>query len=124
MKILKTRVPVLAPGRHEAIKAQIRDEIAVMQGYGLALAGTGTVIGLAAAARLMRLMKSVLLGISPVDLLIYIAIPLVVVAAAVLASSACMPSGSIGSGRDAPGGVVVGVGEGAGIKRIDPTTRD
>jgi predicted permease len=54
--------------------------------YGLALAGLGTVTGLAAAAGLTRLMKSVLFGISPVDPLTYTAVPLVLVAAAVLAS--------------------------------------
>ena len=54
--------------------------------YGLALAGAGTVIGLAAAAVLTRLMKSVLFGISPVDPLTYTAMPLILVAAAVLAS--------------------------------------
>jgi ABC-type antimicrobial peptide transport system permease subunit len=54
--------------------------------YGLALAGAGTVTGLAAAAGLTRLMKSVLFGISPVDPLTYTAMPLVLVAAVVLAS--------------------------------------
>ena len=54
--------------------------------YGLALAGAGTTIGLAAAAGLTRLMKSVLFGISPVDPLTYTAVPLVLVAATVLAS--------------------------------------
>ncbi len=42
--------------------------------------------GLAAAAGLTRLMKSVLFGISPVDPLTYTAVPLVLVAATVLAS--------------------------------------
>lgn len=54
--------------------------------YGLVLAATGTAIGLVAAAGLTRLMKSVLFGISPVDPLTYIAVPLVLVAATVLAS--------------------------------------
>jgi ABC-type antimicrobial peptide transport system permease subunit len=54
--------------------------------YGLALAGIGVAIGLAAAAGLTRLMKSVLFGVSPVDPLTYTAVPLVLVAAAVLAS--------------------------------------
>jgi predicted permease len=54
--------------------------------YGLALAGAGTAIGLVAAAGLTRLMKSVLFGISPTDPLTYTAVPLVLVAAAVLAS--------------------------------------
>jgi predicted permease len=54
--------------------------------HGLALAGTGTLTGLAVAAGLTRLMKSVLFGISPVDPLTYMAVPLVLVAATVLAS--------------------------------------
>ena len=53
--------------------------------HGLALAGIGTVIGLALAAGLTRLMESVLFGISPVDALTYTAVPLVLVAATVLA---------------------------------------
>ncbi|PWT97110.1 MAG: multidrug ABC transporter substrate-binding protein [Terriglobia bacterium] len=54
--------------------------------YGLALAGAGTAMGLVAAAGLTRLMKSVLFGISPVDPLTYTAVPLILVAATVLAS--------------------------------------
>ena len=53
---------------------------------GLALAGIGVAIGLAAAAGLMRLMKSLLFGISPLDPLTYVSVPVVLVAAAVLAS--------------------------------------
>jgi predicted permease len=54
--------------------------------HGLALAVTGTLAGLVVAAGLTRLMKSVLFGISPVDPLTYTAVPLVLVAATVLAS--------------------------------------
>jgi ABC-type antimicrobial peptide transport system permease subunit len=53
---------------------------------GLALAGIGVAIGLVTAAGLMRLMKSLLFGISPLDPLTYVAAPVVLVAAAVLAS--------------------------------------
>jgi ABC-type antimicrobial peptide transport system permease subunit len=53
---------------------------------GLALAGIGAAIGLSAAAGLMRLMKSQLFGISPLDPMTYIAVPVVLVMAAVLAS--------------------------------------
>lgn len=53
---------------------------------GLVLAGIGVTIGLAAAVGLMRLMKSLLFGISPLDPLTYVAVPVVLVAAAVLAS--------------------------------------
>jgi ABC-type antimicrobial peptide transport system permease subunit len=54
--------------------------------YGLALAGIGVAIGLAASVGLMRLMKSLLFGISPLDPLTYAAVPVVLVTAAVLAS--------------------------------------
>ena len=53
---------------------------------GLALAGIGVAIGLAVAAGLMRLMKSLLFGISPLDPLTYVAVPLVLVACAAIAS--------------------------------------
>ncbi|MGH9697557.1 MAG: FtsX-like permease family protein, partial [Bryobacteraceae bacterium] len=53
---------------------------------GLALAGSGVIIGLGAAAGLMRLMKSLLFGISPLDPVTYAAVPAVLVAAAAAAS--------------------------------------
>jgi predicted permease len=52
----------------------------------LVLTGTGVVIGLAAAGGLMRLMKTVLFGISPLDPLTYVVVPITLIAAAVLAS--------------------------------------
>jgi predicted permease len=52
----------------------------------LALTGIGVAIGLCAAAALMQSMKSLLFGVSPLDPLTYISIPLVLVAAAMLAS--------------------------------------
>jgi len=55
-------------------------------GNGLVLVGAGVAIGLAAAAGLTRLMKSLLFGISSIDPTIYIAMPVVLVAAALLAS--------------------------------------
>ena len=54
--------------------------------HGLTLASIGVAIGLGVAAGLMRLMKSLLFGISPLDPLTYAAVPIVLVAAAVLAS--------------------------------------
>jgi len=53
---------------------------------GLALAGIGVAIGLGTAAGLMQLMKSLLFGISPLDPMTYASVPVVLVAAAVLAS--------------------------------------
>jgi len=52
----------------------------------LVLAGAGILIGLAAAAGLMRLMKSLLFGIGALDPLIYAVTPAVLIAAALLAS--------------------------------------
>jgi predicted permease len=54
--------------------------------HGLVLAGVGATIGLVAAVGLMRLMKSLLFGISPLDPLTYAAVPVVLVLAAMLAS--------------------------------------
>ncbi|HTR35543.1 MAG TPA: ABC transporter permease [Bryobacteraceae bacterium] len=54
--------------------------------HGLKLACVGVLAGLAAAAGLMQLMKSLLFGISPLDPLTYLSVPVVLVAAAVLAS--------------------------------------
>jgi predicted permease len=52
----------------------------------LTLAGVGVVIGLSAAAGLTRLMKSLLFGISPLDPVTYAAVPIVLIAAAAMAS--------------------------------------
>jgi predicted permease len=54
--------------------------------YGLTLAAIGVAFGLGAAVGLARLMKSLLFGISPLDPLTYAAVPVILVAAAVLAS--------------------------------------
>lgn len=52
----------------------------------LMLTGVGTVIGLGAAAALMRLMGTLLFGISPLDPVTFLAVPVALVAAAALAS--------------------------------------
>jgi ABC-type antimicrobial peptide transport system permease subunit len=54
--------------------------------HGLMLAGIGVVIGLGAAAGLTRLMKSLLFGISPLDPVTYVAVPLILALAAIVAS--------------------------------------
>jgi predicted permease len=52
----------------------------------LILTGIGTAAGLGAAAALMRLMRTLLFGISPLDPVTFAAVPVVLVAAAALAS--------------------------------------
>jgi predicted permease len=52
----------------------------------LVLTGVGTAVGLGAAAGLMRLMRTLLFGISPLDPVTFTAVPVVLVAAAALAS--------------------------------------
>jgi predicted permease len=52
----------------------------------LVLTGVGTAIGLGAAAALMRLMRTLLFGISPLDPVTFTAVPVALVAAAILAS--------------------------------------
>jgi ABC-type antimicrobial peptide transport system permease subunit len=52
----------------------------------LALTGVGTAIGLGAAAALMRFMQTLLFGISPLDPVTFAAVPVLLVAAAALAS--------------------------------------
>jgi len=69
-----------------ALGAQQRELRRMFVRSGLALTGIGVAIGLAAAVGLMRLMNSLLFGISPLDPFTYVAVPLVLVAAAALAS--------------------------------------
>jgi predicted permease len=52
----------------------------------LMLTGMGIAIGVGAAAALMQLMKSLLFGISPLDPLTYIAVPIMLAASAAIAS--------------------------------------
>ena len=54
--------------------------------HGMVLTGIGVLAGLAAAAGLMRLMKSLLFGVSPMDPVIYLTVPVVLFVAAGLAS--------------------------------------
>jgi putative ABC transport system permease protein len=54
--------------------------------HALTLTAIGTVLGLAAAASLTRVMSSLLYGISPLDPLTYVAVPVVLLSAALFAS--------------------------------------
>jgi predicted permease len=69
-----------------ALGAQPREMTRLFVRYGLTLAAIGAAIGLLAAAGLTRLMSSLLFGVSPLDPITYMAVPCVLVAAAILAS--------------------------------------
>jgi predicted permease len=69
-----------------ALGAQTRAIRALFLRQGLAVAGIGLAFGLAGAAACTRLMESLLFGVSPLDPITFAAMPLVLVAAAMLAS--------------------------------------
>jgi ABC-type antimicrobial peptide transport system permease subunit len=54
--------------------------------HGLALAGIGIAVGLGAAAALTRLMSTLLYGVTPLDPVTYLAVPVVLVTATAVAS--------------------------------------
>jgi predicted permease len=76
--------------REMGIRLALGAEAGALRGmfvrYALLLAGIGLAIGMAASVALTRLMKSLLFGISPLDLMTYAVAPVVLVAATLLAS--------------------------------------
>jgi ABC-type antimicrobial peptide transport system permease subunit len=58
----------------------------------LVLTGVGTAVGLGAAAALMRLMRTLLFGISPLDPVTFTLVPLAPVAAAAAALASYLPA--------------------------------
>jgi predicted permease len=73
-------------GIRAALGAQQRDLQRMFLRHGLALAGVGVAVGLAAAAGVTRLMSTLLYGITPLDPLTYAAVPVILVVTTVLAS--------------------------------------
>ncbi len=73
-------------GIRMALGAQTRDVLRLVIGQGLKLALAGVAIGILIAFALTRLMTSLLFGVSATDPLTYVAISLVLVGVAVLAS--------------------------------------
>jgi len=73
-------------GIRMALGAQRQALTGMFLGHGLRLAAIGVVLGLAAAAALMRLMTTLLFDVNPVDPLTYGAVALVLIGAAALAS--------------------------------------
>ncbi len=69
-----------------ALGAQARDILGLFMRRGFVLASIGVAIGLAGAAGFTRLMGSLLFGISPLDPITFTAMPIMLAAAAVLAS--------------------------------------
>jgi ABC-type antimicrobial peptide transport system permease subunit len=69
-----------------ALGAQRRELRWMFVRSALMLTGAGVIIGLGAAAAVTQLMKSLLFGVSPMDPLTYVAIPLVLGVCAVVAS--------------------------------------
>jgi len=70
-----------------ALGAQIGELQGMFVRYGLALAGIGLAIGVAAAMALTRLMASLLFGVGPMDPVTYVSVALLLALAAALASA-------------------------------------
>jgi len=68
-----------------ALGAQVGDVLRMILGQGMAVIGMGLVIGLIAAFGLMRLMNSLLFGVSATDPFTFIGITVVLIAAGLLA---------------------------------------
>jgi ABC-type antimicrobial peptide transport system permease subunit len=73
-------------GIRMAVGAQKGELVWMFVRSALVLTGVGMVIGLCAAAALMRLMSTLLFGIRPLDPVTFLAVPTALVAAAALAS--------------------------------------
>jgi len=73
-------------GIRAALGAQRRELSGMFVRRSLVLSGIGVAIGLVAAATLTRLMSTLLYGITPLDPVTYVAVPLVLMTATVMAS--------------------------------------
>jgi predicted permease len=73
-------------GIRMALGAEARDVLKLVVGHALALAAVGVLIGLVGAYALSGLMKSMVFNVSVTDPAAFIAIPIVVIAAALFAS--------------------------------------
>jgi ABC-type antimicrobial peptide transport system permease subunit len=69
-----------------ALGAQAREIQRLFVRRGLVLAGIGIAVGMVGSAGFTRLMQSLLFGISPLDPITFAVVPIVLAAAAVLAS--------------------------------------
>ena len=73
-------------GIRAALGASQRELQGMFVRHGLMLASVGVAIGLGAAAGVTRLMSSLLFGVTPLDPVTYVAVPLILATATVLAS--------------------------------------
>ena len=73
-------------GIRMAIGASQRDVLALVVRKGLLLTGAGVVAGLALALAITRLMRALLFGVGPADIVTFAAVPAILVAVALLAS--------------------------------------
>ena len=73
-------------GVRMALGASRSDILRLVLGRGLILVGIGVVVGLVAAASVSRLVSNLLFGISAVDPVTFILVPLALTAMAILAS--------------------------------------
>jgi ABC-type antimicrobial peptide transport system permease subunit len=73
-------------GIRVALGAPQREIKAMFVRRGVRLTAIGTVIGLLASVAAMRLIKAILFGVSPLDWPTYVAVPLALLTAAMLAS--------------------------------------
>src|SRR5439155_17546866 len=73
-------------GVRSALGAAQGDVIRLVVGEGLAVTMVGLVIGLVAAAALTRLMQGVLFGVGALDMVSFVAAPMVLLVVAMLAS--------------------------------------
>jgi len=69
-----------------ALGAQFSEMTRMFVRHALLVTGVGVLIGLAASVGLMRLLGSLLFGVSPLDPFTYVAVPAVLTAAAAVAS--------------------------------------
>jgi ABC-type antimicrobial peptide transport system permease subunit len=70
-----------------ALGAEVGNVRAMFLRYGLGLTGAGIVLGIVGAVLLTRILSALLYGVSPTDVVTYVAVSVVLVAAALLATS-------------------------------------
>ena len=69
-----------------ALGAQIGDVLKLVLRYAMSLVVVGTILGLAGAYAITRVMSSLLFQVTPTDLITFIAVPLILLLVALLAS--------------------------------------